>query len=406
MKLMKRLKGAYQMVMLNRLHSSLTVLGLTIGSASVIVMLGLGQGVKRLIVQELQGFGPHMLYIIPDSRNVNRSTDGVPRTLVLGDAEAIATQVPSVEKVAPQIRRQEVIIAGSEQVKTQVVGTNPAFLAVRNFAVAPGGQFLTQTDLARHHRVAVLGPELAERLFGVRSAIGETVRIKGIAFTVIGVMQPKGTLAESNQDGVVFVPLTTMASQLVGETSPFGIEVSTIAFSAVDEASVRTAEFQVSNLLRLRHKIIDQDDFVIHTQQQFLETSDLITTALILLLISLAGISLLVGGIGIMNIMLISIKARTAEIGLRKAVGASEWDILAQFLLEAILLTGAGGGLGTTIGAGGMLLLTLTTPVNAVISPLAVGVAVGISGGIGIVFGVLPARRAARLDPIAALRSH
>ena len=204
--------------------------------------------------------------IIATSIVRNRPINDIPRTLVLSDAEAIATQFPSVKAVAPQIRQQEVIIYDNKSVKAQIVGTNPEFLSVRNFAVGPGGEFFSQHDLDRHHQVAVLGPGLAERLFGIQPAVGKQVRIKGVSFTVIGVMQPKGTLMESNQDEAVFVPLTTMAKQIVGETSPYGLEVTVIAFSAINEASMETAKFQVSNLLRLRNKFIHQNDFVIHTQ--------------------------------------------------------------------------------------------------------------------------------------------
>ena len=393
------------MLLANKLHSSLTILGLMIGNASVIAMVGVGEGAQKLATSELESFGPNMLYIIPDNRNLRRATLGQPRTLVLSDAEAIATQVPSVKAVAPQIRKKELITYTNKNINAQLVGTTPEFPLVRNFNLAAGGKFFTDNDLTRSNQVVVLGPELAKRLFEQQNPIGKKVRIKSVSFQVIGVMQPKGSLMESNQDEAAFIPLTTMVNRLVGQTSPYGIEVSVIAFSAKDKDSVRAAQFQVSNLLRLRHKITDTDDFIIHSQKKFLQTSNLVATALTITLAAIAGISLLVAGISIINIMLMSVKARTSEIGLRKAVGACQRDILIQFLIEAVILSVAGGLIGTIIGASGVLLIGAVTPLNTSVSAIAVTLAVGVSGGIGLFFGVVPARQAAKLDPIVALRS-
>ncbi|MGK7872134.1 MAG: ABC transporter permease [Xenococcaceae cyanobacterium] len=405
MKIVKYFRIAGKMLLANKLHSSLTILGLIIGNASVIAMVGVGQGAQRLATEELESFGPNMLYVIPDNRNVKRAISGNPRTLVLSDAEAIATQVPSVEAVAPQIRRKELITYTNKNINAQIVGTTPEFPLVRNFQVAAEGKFFTNSNLKRSDQVVVLGPELAKRLFSNENPIGKKVRIKSVSFQIIGVMEPKGSLMESNQDEAAFIPLTTMANRLVGQTSPYGIEVSVIAFSAKDKASVRAAQFQVTNLLRLRHKITDADDFIIHSQKKFLQTSNLVAAALTISLVAIAGISLMVAGIGIMNIMLMSVKARTSEIGLRKAVGACQQDILIQFLIEAVILSVAGGLIGTIIGASGVLIIGVATPLNATVSPLAVTLAVGVSGSIGLFFGVVPARQAAKLDPIVALRS-
>ncbi len=405
MKSFKYFRMASKMLLANKLHSSLTILGLMIGNASVIAMVGVGEGAQKLATSELESFGPNMLYIIPDNRNVRRATLGQPRTLVLSDAEAIATQVPSVKAVAPQIRKKELITYTNKNINAQLVGTTPEFPLVRNFNLAAGGKFFTDNDLTRSNQVVVLGPELAKRLFEQQNPIGKKVRIKSVSFQVIGVMQPKGSLMESNQDEAAFIPLTTMVNRLVGQTSPYGIEVSVIAFSAKDKDSVRAAQFQVSNLLRLRHKITDTDDFIIHSQKKFLQTSNLVATALTITLAAIAGISLLVAGISIMNIMLMSVKARTSEIGLRKAVGACQRDILIQFLIEAVILSVAGGLIGTIIGASGVLLIGAVTPLNTSVSAIAVTLAVGVSGGIGLFFGVVPARQAAKLDPIVALRS-
>ncbi len=404
MKLLKYIKIAGKMLLANKLQSSLTIFGLIIGNASVIAMVGVGQGAQRLAETELESFGPNMLYIIPDNRNVKRAFSGQPKTLVLSDAHAIATQVPSVSAVAPQIRRKELITYSNKNINASIVGTNPDFKIVRNFEVGEGS-FITENHMKKGAEVVVLGPQLAFRLFGEKNPLGQQVRIRGLSFEVVGIMEPKGSLMESNQDEAAFIPITTMANRIVGETSPFGTEVSVIAFSAKDKKSVRAAEFQVSNLLRLRHKITDTDDFVIHSQKKFLETSGLITTGLTITLVAIAGISLMVAGIGIMNIMLMSVKARTSEIGLRKAVGACQQDILIQFLIEAIILSVTGGLIGTLIGASGVIVISLTTPLNTGVSGIAVALALGVSGGIGLFFGVVPAKEAAKLDPIVALRS-
>lgn len=218
-------------------------------------------------------------------------------------------------------------------------------------------------------------------------------------------MEEKGSFLGSSQDDVIFIPISTMANRVVGSTSPFGTELTFISVSAKDEASIPSAEFQIRNLLRIRHKIIDEDDFTIRTQKQALEIIGNISGALTLMLAAIASISLLVGGIGIMNIMLVSVTERIQEIGLRKAIGASQTDILVQFMIEAIILSAVGGMIGTFVGVGGTVMVGSLTPLETGISIPAVILAVSVSGGIGLFFGVVPARRAAQLDPIVALRS-
>jgi putative ABC transport system permease protein len=285
-----------------------------------------------------------------------------------------------------------------------VVGTTPSFLPVRSFEVAKG-RFVSNLDVERSTQVMVLGSEMAENLFGDKNPIGERVRLRGISFEVIGVMQSKGSFLGQSQDDAVYLPITTMASRVVGRTSPYGIPVTFISIAAKDQASIPAAEFQVTNLLRLRHQIVDEDDFVLQTQKDILSIVGTITGALTILLAAIASISLLVGGIGIMNIMLVSVTERTQEIGLRKAIGAGATDILMQFMIEAVILSAIGGVVGTVVGCSGILLVGAFTPLSPVISPAAVTLAVGVSGGIGLFFGVVPARRAASLDPIVALRS-
>jgi putative ABC transport system permease protein len=253
--------------------------------------------------------------------------------------------------------------------------------------------------------VAVLGADTAKKLFDGADPMGEYVRIRNISFQVIGVLEAKGAFLGDNQDEAVYIPITTMSSQIIGRTSPYGLSVSFISVTAKDENSVSAAQFQMTNLLRLRHKLVGDNDFTIRTQKDALEIVGNVTGALTLMLAAIAGISLFVGGIGIMNIMLVSVRERTQEIGLRKAIGASQRDILTQFMIEAIILSALGGAIGTGIGVAGVTLIGAATPLKAGVSVTAITLAVGVSGGIGLFFGVFPARQAAKLDPIVALRS-
>ncbi|HAZ48345.1 MAG TPA: ABC transporter permease [Cyanobacteria bacterium UBA11369] len=403
MDILESVKMAATTLTANKLRSSLTMLGIIIGNASVIAMVGIGQGAQRLASEQFESLGPNVLFILPGNQNAQRNRD-LPRTLVLEDAQAIARQVPSVSEVAPQIQSQQTVVYRNKNTNTQIFGVTPEFLTVRSFDVAKG-RFISNEDLKSNNEVVLLGSDVVKKMFGNSDPIGERIRIRNLSFTVIGVMQPKGSFLGSNQDDAVYIPLTTMANRLRGRTSPYGLLVDFIAVSAKDTKSIGAAQFQISNLLRLRHKITNQDDFTIRTQRDVLTIVGTITNGLTLMLAAIAGISLLVGGIGVMNIMLVSVTERTHEIGLRKAIGATEQDILIQFMIEAIILSAVGGAIGTLIGVGGVTLVSVFSPLKAGISPAAILVATGVSGGIGLFFGVVPARRAAKLDPIVALRS-
>jgi putative ABC transport system permease protein len=405
MDIVESVKMATTTLLANKLRSSLTMLGIIIGNASVIAMVGIGQGAQKLAAEQFESLGPNVLFVTPGSRRARNTTFDLPRTLVLADAEAIATQVPSVKEVAPQINTQELITYRNKNSNSSIIGTTPEFLAVRSFDVAKG-RFITDLDLKRNNQVVVLGSDLANRLLGNVDPIGKSVRIKNASFQVIGIMESKGSFLGTNQDDTAFVPLTTLANRLVGRRrSPYGVELTFISITAEDEARMGAAQFQIENLLRLRHKIKTYDDFTVNNQKDLLQTVNTVTNGLTLMLAAIAAISLLVGGIGIMNIMLVSVTERTQEIGLRKAIGASQQDVLIQFMIEAVMLSAAGGILGTALGVGGVLLVGAVTPLQAGISPIAIAIAVGVSGGIGLFFGVVPARRAAQLDPIVALRS-
>jgi len=393
----------------NKLRSGLTMLGIIIGNASVIAMVSVGQGAQRFVNQQFQSLGTNLLFVVPGVERGSQAGTIAPsglvlsNSLVLADAEAIKEQVPSVLQVAPEKTDSFWVTWGSQDTQVTVTGTTPEYTSVRNSAVAQG-QFFNDVDVQRNNRVSVLGAETARTLFGNRTPLGEKIRIRNLSFRVIGVMAPKGAALGRNQDEALFVPITTMANQLSGRRrrSP---TVQTIAVSARDQSSTSAAQFQITNLLRLRHKIRGEDDFTVRSQQDLLQTADNITGIAIMVLATTASISLLVGGIGIMNIMLVSVTERTQEIGLRKAIGATCNDVLVQFTIEAVILSTVGGLFGIALGVGGTLVVAALTPIEAVISPVAIVVAVGVSGAIGLGFGVVPARSAARLDPILALRS-
>lgn len=404
MKFSDSLKMATTTLLANKMRSSLTMLGIIIGNASVIAMIGIGQAAQKLASDQFESLGANVLFVVPGSRESRRTTFDTPKTLVLADAEAIATQVPSVKEVAPSINSRLLISAGSQNNNVLVTGTTPKFLTVRSFDVQQG-RFFNDADLDANRKVAVIGADIVNQFFSNQNPLGKQLKIKNINFEVIGIMGSKGSFMGSNQDETVYIPLTTMANQIVGKTSQYGIELSFINISAKSADSVSAAKFQIENLLRLRHKIVGEDDFRVETQKDILSIVGTVTGGLTVMLGAIAGISLLVGGIGVMNIMLVSVTERTQEIGLRKAIGATKENILLQFLIEAVIISAVGGIIGIVIGVGGLMVVGAISPLPTIISPLTVILAVGVSGGIGLFFGVFPAQQAAKLDPIVALRS-
>jgi putative ABC transport system permease protein len=404
MNFLESVKMAGKTLLSNKLRSALTMLGIVIGNASVIAMIGIGEGGQKYVSKELESLGPNVLFVIPGNQETQRVSRDVPRTLVLEDAQAIASQVPTVAEVTAELNSRQVVTYRNKNTDINIIGTTPTFLAVRDFETEKG-RFFTDIDMKRSNQVVVLGAKLAERLFGNINPIGQQLRLKDTRFQVIGVLKAKGSNLGVDYDDAAMVPLITTANRIVGRTSPYGLELTYIVTSAKNADSVDAAEFQITNLLRQRHKLTGEDDFTIRTQKDALQTVGQITGALTIMLAAIAGISLFVGGIGIMNIMLVSVTERTQEIGLRKAIGATEQDILLQFMIEAVIVSAAGGLVGTAVGVSGIFLVAALTPLEAAISPVAIAMAVGVSGGIGLFFGVVPARRAAKLDPIVALRS-
>ena len=388
----------------NRLRSLLTMLGIVIGNASVITLVGVGRGAQGLAEEQLSNLGANVLFVVPGNNDTRRRGVAFPRTLVLEDSEAIAAQVPSVKRVAPQISSSQVVQAGARSASSSISGITPEFLPVRSFEIAQG-RFISQNDLDAARTVVVIGPDLRSKLFPTGNPIGERLRIRDQSFEVVGVMAPKGAVFGSNQDENAYIPLSTMVTRLTGRDPTYGVSLSFISVEARDSSSTGAAKFQITNLLRQRHNILRDDDFAVRSQKDALSIVGTITGGLTLMLAAIGGISLLVGGIGIMNIMLVSVSERTQEIGLRKALGARSGDVLQQFLVESLVLASLGGAIGTATGLGTVAVIAAVTPLPATIGATTVLVTVGLSGSIGLFFGVVPARRAAHLDPIVALRS-
>jgi putative ABC transport system permease protein len=388
----------------NRLRSLLTMLGIVIGNASVITLVGVGRGAQNLAEGQLSSLGANVLFVVPGNNDTRRQGIDVPKTLVLEDALAIAEQVPSVSRVAPQITLSEVLQVQGTSTSASVLGVTPDFLPVRQFEMARG-RFFSPSDLDSARSVVVIGPDLATKMFPAQEALGRVLRIRNKAFEVIGVLAPKGAVFGQNQDENAYIPLSTMVNQLSGRNRNFGVSLNFISVEAKDAESVNAAAFQITNLLRQRHRILREDDFAVRSQKDALTIVGTITGGLTLMLAAIGGVSLLVGGIGIMNIMLVSVSERTAEIGLRKALGARSGDVLLQFLVESLVLASLGGAIGTAVGIGTVTLVGVVTPLPAAIGASTVLLTVALSGSIGLFFGVVPARRAAQLDPIVALRS-
>jgi putative ABC transport system permease protein len=394
---------AVESLLANRLRTTLTMLGIIIGNASVITLVGIGKGAQNLAENQLGSLGANVLFVVPGNNDTRRRGIDTPKTLVLEDAQAIAAQVPSVRRVAPQITLSETVRARSLSATATVNGVTADFLAVRRFEMGQG-RFFSPEDIEGARHVVVLGPDLARRILPGLSPLGQEVRIRDQTFDVVGIMASKGAFLGQNQDDAVYIPLTTMVSRLSGRDPTYGISLSFISVEARDADTLGAAKFQITNLLRLRHKILREDDFAVRSQKDALSIVGTITGGLTLMLAAIGAISLLVGGIGIMNIMLVSVSERTQEIGLRKAIGARSDDVMLQFLIEALMVSSLGGLVGSLMGMGAIWVVATVTPLPAAIGAGSVITTLALSGSIGLFFGVVPARRAAQLDPIVALR--
>ena len=402
------LKEAFNMagktLVSNKLRSSLTMLGIIIGNASVITLVGLGRGAQTLAKNQLSNLGANVLFIVPGNNDTRRRGISFPKNLVLEDSIAINNQVPSVKKVAPQISANEIVQSNSKSLNISIAGVTPEFLDVRSFEVDEG-RFISQSDVNSARSFVVIGPDLKKDFFKGNTVIGEKIRIKDHTYEIIGILKPKGAVFGSNQDKNAYIPLTTMVNRISGKDPTYGVSLSFISVEATSKNKTSAAKFQITNLLRQRHNIVRDDDFAVRSQEDALNIVTNITSGLTFLLAGIGAVSLIVGGIGIMNIMLVSVSERTEEIGLRKAIGAKQSDILIQFLFEALILSTIGGLVGTTTGLTGVFLLGVITPLPASVGLTTTLSTMIISGSIGLIFGVLPAKRASQLDPIVALRS-
>ncbi|HVY67513.1 MAG TPA: ABC transporter permease, partial [Patescibacteria group bacterium] len=382
-------------------------LGIVIGIGSVIAMIAVGQGAQDSIQSSIQSAGANLLTIIPGAqRGVGITVSsglGSSQTLLQGDADAIASQVSLAKNVSPEFARRFQVTAKGTNTNTQVTGSMPAYLAVHNVTIDQG-TFFTDQQSTNLSKVAVLGPTARDDLFGEGAdALGQTVKISGQEFKVIGITTAKGGTGFNNPDDAIYVPLATAEHFLAGDTTGY---LTSVAVQVQSQAAMDEAQNEITDLLLTRHKISDPTaaDFSIVNQADIVSAAAGVTNTFTILLASVAGISLLVGGIGIMNMMLTTVTERTREIGLRKAIGAQRHDITKQFLAEAIMLTFLGGIIGVLFGWLLSLGVQHFANIAAQVSVPAILLAFGVSAAIGIIFGYYPARRAAALSPIEALR--
>ena len=397
---------ASESLLANKLRSGLTVLGIIIGVAAVIAVLAIGNGTQESILGEIQGVGTNLLFVMPGgSEDVSN-----PKPLTLSDAAALSDpfSAPSIAGVAPVLNGRVEMNFSGETKSTTLVGVTPDYSSVRNVELSEG-EFFSDTDLSGRRSVVLLGTDVAEELFGrTAGLVGEKVRIEGQPFRVVGVLAEKGGSAMGSEDNQVLVPMTTAQTRLLQRSIPNAVDV--IYIQAADSESVPRASLEVSQILSSRHRtMIGEEDFSILSQQDFLDLASTITGVLTIFLGGIAAISLLVGGIGIMNIMMVSVVERTREIGLRKALGARRIDILTQFLIESSLLSLLGGLIGILLGWTLSMIVEQVaagsgTPIVPIMSLNAVLLAVLFSAAIGIFFGLYPANRASRLEPVEALR--
>jgi putative ABC transport system permease protein len=409
-KLISSIRIAFQALTMNKLRSALTMLGIVIGVASVIATVAIGSGATERIQNQIASIGSNIIIITPGATSSSgvRLGTGAAVTLSEADAKDIPAQCPDVALAAPYVRGGAQVINGNNNWATTVYGVTPDYLTIRQLTVADGAEF-TQQDVDSANKVAVLGETPVDNLFGGASPIGQAIRIKNVPFTVVGVLTPKGQSAQGqDQDDVILLPISTAKRKVIGAKSASNADaVDTIMMQAKSGAQIQAAQDEAEALLRQRHHLqaSEDDDFSIRNLQELFAAQEASASIMAMMLAAVASVSLVVGGIGIMNIMLISVRERTREIGLRQAIGAKTQDILSQFLVEAIALSIAGGFAGVVLGIGASALISKLAGWATSVGPGAVALAVFFSALVGVGFGYYPARKAAFLDPIEALRS-
>ena len=400
------LRIALRALRINKMRSFLTMLGIIIGIAAVIAMMAVGAGASYVISEQIASIGSNILLVLPGSLTSGgiRTGSGGVQTLTYDDAKAIQAECPAVALAAPTVRGSGQVVYGNQNWSTLLLGATPEMFLIRDWPIAQGRN-ITNSDVDGAAKVCLLGQTVAQTLFGDEDPLGKMIRIKKVPFTVVGILDRKGQSPQgTDQDDVVFVPLRTMQRKLIG--SQFPNNVGAILVQAKTEDQLDQAQDEITALLNQRHRIggAKEPDFTVRNLSEILAVAEQSSKAMSLLLGAVASISLIVGGIGIMNIMLVSVTERTREIGIRMAIGAKRRDILLQFLTEAMLLTIMGGLIGIALGAGGAMAVSRLLSWPTLISPLSITIAVLFSGAIGIFFGFYPARKAAGLNPIEALR--
>ncbi len=402
---------AFDSIRAHKLRSTLTMLGIIIGVAAVLSTVGIGQGASAQITEQISSQGTNLLTISPGATTVGGvRTTGSASTLTVGDAEALADQSyhPDLEEIAPSYSGNAQMVNGSANTSGQVVGTTAAFMIIRNLKVS-SGEFLSDEQVVALDNVVVLGSNVSQDLFGTTDPAGQTVRINNEPFTVIGLLEETGGTGFQSLDDQAFIPLGVAQGRLFNAARYRGeYTVSSISITASDETRVDAAMQQIEQTLRLRHRLQadDENDFNIFSQTSLLDALSSVTGTITLLLGGIGAVSLVVGGIGIMNIMLVTVTERTKEIGLRKALGAHDSDILLQFLVEALVLTVIGGmvGIGLSFGIAGLVAQIPGSTFRILIGTDAIILALSVSAGSGLIFGLYPALSATKLDPIEALR--
>jgi putative ABC transport system permease protein len=397
---------AFRALRVNKMRSALTMLGIIIGVGAVIAMIAVGSGASARIAEQISSIGSNLLIILPGTTTAGgvRMGMGTQPTLSMGDAEAILRECPSVAEVAPTFGGVAQVVTGHLNWSTGITGTTPGFFTVRDWNVA-AGRFFTQQDVKSATKVALLGQTVVDNLFGDQNPVGQTIRIKNVPFAVIGVLETKGQSPRGDdQDDSIYIPITTAQKKLFGTQFPGMVRI--IMVKARSIADLATAEQQITDLLRQRHRIgpKQDNDFTVRNLTQVMQAAEQSSKVMTLLLGAIASVSLLVGGIGIMNIMLVSVTERTREIGIRMAIGAKTWDIRLQFLIEALALSLMGGVLGIIIGVSASMIISSASGWPTIVSPLSIVLAFGFSGIVGIFFGFYPAYKASLLNPIDALR--
>jgi len=392
----------------HKLRSFLTILGIVIGVSAVITLMSVGRGTTASILSTIENIGSDLITISPGSFTFGGVKGGISQTLTMEDAEAISEQVPNISAVAPSYSSNLQLVVGGENMNSQVTGTTPEYQDVNNLEIA-SGIFFSEQDYQRGSKVAVIGSNVAETLFGEASPVGQQIRMGGIIARVIGVLESRESMMMmGSSNDAIYIPLTAMQQAVAQPRTPQGDRlVSSIALTVIDEEQADSVVEEITELLRTRHKLGPgaDDDFRIISIEEISSTISEVTGTMTLLLGAIAAISLLVGGIGVMNIMLVSVLERTREIGIRKALGARERDIWGQFLIEAAFLSFAGGIIGVIAGWGISFFIDNMGIMTTVVTPDIVILAVSVSVGIGLFFGFYPAWNASRLNPIDALRS-